>query len=53
MFVSAIAGYFVIKRMIFGIGSVTNLNDGYPWGLWISYDVVVGTALPAVVMSWR
>ncbi len=33
------------KRFIFGIGSVTNLNDGFPWGLWISYDVVVGTAL--------
>jgi Ni/Fe-hydrogenase subunit HybB-like protein len=44
MFVVAIAAYFVVKRLIFGIGSVTNLNDGYPWGIWISYDVVVGTA---------
>lgn len=44
MFVVAIAAYFVVKRLVFGIGSVTNLNDGYPWGIWISYDVVVGTA---------
>jgi Ni/Fe-hydrogenase subunit HybB-like protein len=41
---SAVALYFTAKRFIFGIGSVSNLNDGYPWGIWISYDVVVGTA---------
>jgi Ni/Fe-hydrogenase subunit HybB-like protein len=34
-------------RFVRGIGAVTNLNDGYPWGLWIAYDVVVGTALGA------
>ncbi len=34
----------IIKRFVFGLGSVTNLNDGYPWGLWIVYDVVTGTA---------
>ncbi|MBI2389158.1 MAG: Ni/Fe-hydrogenase cytochrome b subunit [Deltaproteobacteria bacterium] len=34
-------------RFIRGIGAVTNLNDGYPWGLWIAYDVVVGSALAA------
>ncbi len=28
-----------------GLGAVTNLSDGYPWGLWITYDVLVGTAL--------
>ena len=32
-------------RFIFGLGSVTNLNDGYPWGIWIVIDVMVGTAL--------
>lgn len=36
---------FIAKRFIYGIGSVTNLNDGYPWGIWIAYDVVIGTAL--------
>nr|MBF0222157.1 Ni/Fe-hydrogenase cytochrome b subunit [Desulfobulbaceae bacterium] len=40
----ALAVYFLIKRFVFGIGAVTNLNDGYPWGIWITYDVVVGTA---------
>ncbi len=39
-----IALYFIAERMIFGLGSVTNLNDGYPWGIWIAYDVVIGTA---------
>ena len=36
---------FVFIRYIFGLGAVTNLSDGYPWGLWITYDVLVGTAL--------
>lgn len=34
-------------RFVQGIGAVTNLNDGYPWGLWIVYDVVIGSALGA------
>ncbi len=34
-------------RFVRGIGAVTNLSDGYPWGLWIAYDVVVGSALGA------
>ncbi|MDU4451644.1 MAG: Ni/Fe-hydrogenase cytochrome b subunit, partial [Haemophilus parainfluenzae] len=25
------------------IGSVTALNGGYPWGLWIAFDLLVGT----------
>ena len=29
--------------MVFGIGSVTALNGGYPWGLWIAFDLLVGT----------
>ncbi len=40
-----IAGLLLIKRFLFGIGAVTNLSDGYPWGLWIVYDVLIGTAL--------
>ena len=32
-------------RFIFGLGSVTNLSDGYPMGIWIAFDVVTGTAL--------
>ncbi len=32
-------------RFTKGLGAVTNLSDGYPWGIWIAYDVVVGSAL--------
>ena len=31
-------------RFAYGIGSVTNLNQQYPWGLWIGFDVVTGVA---------
>ena len=34
-----------LYRFFNGIGAVSNLNDGYPWGVWIAIDVVVGTAL--------
>jgi Ni/Fe-hydrogenase subunit HybB-like protein len=39
-----IAGLFLAKRFIYGLGPVTGMNDGFPWGLWIAYDVNVGTA---------
>jgi Ni/Fe-hydrogenase subunit HybB-like protein len=35
----------VVFRFAAGLGAATALNDGYPWGLWIAFDVVVGTAL--------
>ena len=41
----AIGAYFIIKRFIFGIGAVSDLSDGFPWGIWITYDVVTGTAI--------
>jgi Ni/Fe-hydrogenase subunit HybB-like protein len=31
-------------RFFFGLGAVTNLNDGYPWGIWVVFDVVIGSA---------
>jgi Ni/Fe-hydrogenase subunit HybB-like protein len=34
-------------RFIFGLGATTNLNDTYPWGLWISFDVVTAVPLAA------
>jgi Ni/Fe-hydrogenase subunit HybB-like protein len=42
---AAIALALLAWRFVFGLGSVTAMNDGYPWGLWIAFDVVVGTAL--------
>ena len=35
----------MIWRFAAGLGAVSNLSDGYPWGIWIALDVVVGTAL--------
>ena len=34
-------------RFIFGLGATTNMNDTYPWGLWISFDVVTSVPLAA------
>lgn len=34
-----------VVRFAQGLGAVTAMNDGYPWGIWIALDVVVGTAL--------
>ncbi len=38
---------FLMGRFLFGIGSVTNLNNQYPWGIWIGIDVAAGVALAA------
>jgi len=32
-------------RLLAGLGAATALNDGYPFGLWIAFDVVTGAAL--------
>lgn len=42
---AAVAGVLIIWRFVAGLGATTALNDGYPWGLWIAFDVVTGTAL--------
>lgn len=36
-----------ILRFGFGLGAVTNLNNQYPWGIWIGLDVAAGVALAA------
>lgn len=36
-----------MARFVFGLGATTNLNDTYPWGLWISFDVVTAVPLAA------
>jgi Ni/Fe-hydrogenase subunit HybB-like protein len=38
---------FGAARFLFGLGVVTNLNNQFPWGLWIGIDVVTGVALAA------
>lgn len=34
----------IVVRFWKGIGSVTNLSQDIPWGLWIGFDVVTGVA---------
>jgi len=41
---AAIALAILIGRFIFGLGATTNMNNGYPMGLWIVFDLVIGTA---------
>jgi Ni/Fe-hydrogenase subunit HybB-like protein len=36
-----------VARLFLGLGATTNLSDAYPWGLWISFDVLSGVALAA------
>jgi Ni/Fe-hydrogenase subunit HybB-like protein len=41
---AVIGFYFIALRMIYGLGAVTNINSGYPWGIWVVVDVIIGTA---------
>jgi len=45
LFLAQVGAVLILYRYFFGLGAVTNLSDGYPWGIWITYDVLVGTAL--------
>ncbi len=37
--------YFMFDRFVIGgMGAVSNLNGGFAWGIWVVYDVVIGTA---------
>ncbi|HJV67379.1 MAG TPA: Ni/Fe-hydrogenase cytochrome b subunit [Geomonas sp.] len=42
--IAAVVGCY---RLWFGIGAASNLNDLWPWGLWISFDVLGGVAMAA------
>ncbi|MBV8207617.1 MAG: Ni/Fe-hydrogenase cytochrome b subunit [Acidobacteria bacterium] len=42
---AALSAVLILWRFVAGLGASTALNDGYPWGLWIAFDVVTGTAL--------
>ncbi len=34
----------LVVRFARGLGAVTNLSQGVPWGLWIGFDVITGVA---------
>ena len=42
---AGLAAALIVWRFAVGLGASTALNDGYPWGLWIAFDVVTGTAM--------
>ncbi|MGB9887174.1 MAG: NrfD/PsrC family molybdoenzyme membrane anchor subunit [Moorellales bacterium] len=45
--VLVVAVLTILYRLIFGLGAATNLNDAWPWGWWIAFDVLCGVALAA------
>ncbi len=32
-------------RLVYGLGEATNLNNGYPWGLWVVLDIHITAAI--------
>lgn len=48
VFAIMVAGFAALAaRFIWGLGAVTNLDNGYGWGIWIAIDVACGVALAA------
>jgi Ni/Fe-hydrogenase subunit HybB-like protein len=45
LFIFLVGLALIIWRFAVGLGPATGLNDGYPWGIWIAFEVVTGTAL--------
>ena len=39
-----IGAVIAAQRFAGGLGAVANISDGYPWGMWVAVDVVIGTA---------
>ncbi len=39
--------YSTVVRFFGGLGAATHLNDQFPWGLWIGFDVLCGVGLAA------
>jgi len=39
-----LGGFLIVFRLAKGLGSVTNLSQEFPWGIWIGFDVMVGVA---------
>ena len=40
----AVGVVLIVIRFAFGLSSITNLNQEFPWGIWIGFDVVTGVA---------
>jgi Ni/Fe-hydrogenase subunit HybB-like protein len=35
----------LLFRFVYGLGEATNLNNGYPWGLWVVFDIHITAAI--------
>ncbi|HET6180086.1 MAG TPA: Ni/Fe-hydrogenase cytochrome b subunit [Candidatus Sulfotelmatobacter sp.] len=46
-FLMAAGLYATFIRFTQGLGASTNLNDQFPWGIWVSFDVLCGVMLAA------
>lgn len=40
-----IAFALLVFRFIYGLGAATNLNNGWPWGLWVVFDIHITAAI--------
>ena len=47
LLIAVVGLVFVAIRYLFGLGAVTNLDQFFPWGIWIGLDVAAGVALAA------
>ncbi len=47
LFVIGLGVALVFYRLVNGLGAATNLNDDFPWGLWIGFDMLGGVAMAA------
>ena len=47
VFLMAAGFYATFVRFTKGLGASTNLSDQFPWGIWVSFDVLCGVMLAA------
>jgi len=47
LFLMAAGVYATFVRFTQGLGASTNLSDKFPWGIWVSFDVLCGVMLAA------
>jgi Ni/Fe-hydrogenase subunit HybB-like protein len=40
---AGVAIFFLAQRFIYGLGAVTNISNGYTWGIWVVWDVIIAT----------
>ena len=50
LLVIALGVILMFYRLVNGLGAATNLNDDFPWGLWIGFDLLGGVAMAG--KSW-